>query len=35
VGASHQTGWSALVTRMIDELAAKKKLAATQAAKAK
>jgi Glycosyl hydrolase family 63 C-terminal domain len=27
VGASHQTGWTALVTRMIDELSVKQKLA--------
>ncbi|HEY3768659.1 MAG TPA: glucosidase [Candidatus Angelobacter sp.] len=32
VGASHQTGWTALVARMIDELASKQKLA-TQAVK--
>ncbi|HWF04701.1 MAG TPA: glucosidase [Candidatus Angelobacter sp.] len=34
VGASHQTGWTALVARMIDELAANQKLATAQAAKA-
>jgi hypothetical protein len=33
VGASHQTGWTALVTRMIDELASKQKLAPAPTAK--
>jgi hypothetical protein len=33
VGASHQTGWTALVARMIDELAGKQKLTAAQAVK--
>jgi hypothetical protein len=27
VGASHQTGWTALVTKMIDELSLKQKAA--------
>jgi hypothetical protein len=27
VGASHQTGWTALVTKMIDELSLKRKAA--------
>ncbi|MGZ4860263.1 MAG: hypothetical protein ACXV8M_11955, partial [Candidatus Angelobacter sp.] len=27
VGASHQTGWTALVTKMIDELSVKQKAA--------
>ena len=35
VGASHQTGWSALVVKMIDELAAKQKPAAVPAVRAK
>jgi mannosylglycerate hydrolase MGH1-like protein len=35
VGASHQTGWTALVTRMIDELASKQKLASAPTPTAK
>ena len=34
VGASHQTGWTALVTKMIDELSLKQKAGSVTAAKA-